>query len=395
MTLQAGRPVTSIFVSHSGMICASTVGDGACGAGPGAVRVYDCALVLIEQEIADCHSGPVPSLSWLGDGSLLASGSRDKSVRIHKPDGQCVLSLAKVHAGIVRVCWSPDGSKLCSASNDTVKVWSSKTIECEATAAVEASVLAVDFSRENCIAAGDSDGCVCVYDSHLHLRVSLKGSKPVNSVAFCSLGERVAAGDGDRFKKGGDPGNIRVYEVLTGQVLFSVCGHSNWITQVAFLGDTFIVSSSRDCTTRIWDCCCLLPRPATNDCCKDVSSSAKEHLLELAGERFALCVPAGRREKTNRRVEGPHVCFISHRDLLRMHVLYVKNREVSESAAVGFFRAPSPILSLASPPYDGVEGAKIAVAVGCQSGEVQQLCAPVPSADVNGLIEALTLGGKE
>ena len=379
LTLQAGRPVTSIYLTAAGMISAGTVGDGALGAGPGVVRVYDSALVLMEQEIADCHSGPVPSLSWLVDGSLLASGSRDKSVRIHRPDGQCVLSLAKAHADIVRVCWSPDGSKLCSASND-IRIWSSKTFECESTAAVKAAVLSVDISLDNCIATGDSDGCLCVYDSHLHLRLSLKGSKPINSVAFCSLGERVAAGDGDRFKKGGDQGVVRVYEMRTGQVLFSVAGHSNWITQVAFLGNAFIVSSSRDCTTRIWHCC------------RDVSANVKEHSLELSGERFALCAPARRR---GGGLEAPYVCFISRRDLLLMHVLYVKSGVVSASGAVGFFRAPSPILSLASPPYDEVEGAKIAVAVGCQSGEVHQLCAPLPSAYTSGLFEVLTLGDKE
>ena len=88
-------------------------------------------------------------------------------------------------------------------------------------------------------------------------------------------------------------------------------------------------------------------------------------------------------------------------------MLYFSQRPVAHACPVrekwggervrssGVLRAPSPILSLASPPYDEVEGAKIAVAVGCQSGEVHQLCAPLPSAYTSGLFEVLTLGDKE
>jgi serine/threonine-protein kinase len=70
------------------------------------------------------HSAAVTSLSWLSDGSRLASGSLDKTARLWSAtDGSPVLTInasSQVHA----LAWSPNGSMLASGAEDrSVQLW--------------------------------------------------------------------------------------------------------------------------------------------------------------------------------------------------------------------------------------------------------------------------------
>ena len=71
------------------------------------------------------HAGTINTLSWSHDGSLIASGSTDKTVGIWQArDGQLVAQFAGHTNAIQSVRWSPDGKLLASGSSDhTVRVW--------------------------------------------------------------------------------------------------------------------------------------------------------------------------------------------------------------------------------------------------------------------------------
>jgi WD40 repeat protein len=71
------------------------------------------------------HTGTVNSVCWSPDGKRLASGSDDGTVKVwDAAKGQQALTL-KGHTGWVNsVCWSPGGTRLASAGSDgTVRVW--------------------------------------------------------------------------------------------------------------------------------------------------------------------------------------------------------------------------------------------------------------------------------
>jgi WD40 repeat protein len=59
----------------------------------------------------------VTSVSWSPDGSKIASGSYDKTVRVWDSSTGAVQSTLEGHyGGVTSVSWSPDGSKIASES---------------------------------------------------------------------------------------------------------------------------------------------------------------------------------------------------------------------------------------------------------------------------------------
>jgi WD40 repeat protein len=70
-------------------------------------------------------SGLVSSVCFSPDGTLLASGSFDMTVKVWDVgSGECVKTLSGHRGRVLSVCFSPDGTLLASGSWDgEVKVW--------------------------------------------------------------------------------------------------------------------------------------------------------------------------------------------------------------------------------------------------------------------------------
>ena len=79
------------------------------------MRVWDVATGT-EMVKLECHSDSVRSVSWSPDGTRLASGSYDNTVRVWDVATGTEMVKLEGHSDIVSsVSWSPDGTRFVSA----------------------------------------------------------------------------------------------------------------------------------------------------------------------------------------------------------------------------------------------------------------------------------------
>lgn len=69
------------------------------------------------------HSDQISGLAWSPDSKWLASGSRDRTVRLWKADGEAGPVLAGQQMEIRRLAWSKDGRLATMSTTGTVTVW--------------------------------------------------------------------------------------------------------------------------------------------------------------------------------------------------------------------------------------------------------------------------------
>ena len=220
------------------------------------VRVRDAAT---GESVAtlEGHSQEVKSVAFSPDGSRIASGSDDKTVRVwDAATGECVAKLEGHSGWVSSLAFSPDGSRLASGSNDeTLRMWDVATGECVATlgthfcGALINAVLSVAFSPDGSrLASGNHDKTVRVWDAATGecLATCAGHSASVMSVAFSPDGSRIAFGSDDE--------TVRVWDAATGESVATIEGHSGWVCSVAFSPDgSRIASGSHDQTVRVWD----------------------------------------------------------------------------------------------------------------------------------------------
>jgi WD40 repeat protein len=155
------------------------------------------------------HEGGALAVALSGDGRLFASGDASGRVRVWSADnGQLLADPVGHREGIWGISFDATGSRLCSASDTSVRIWEAETRQ---------------------------------------IRQPLEGHHGGNfSVAVSGDGRIVAAGSFD--------GNVRVWQADTGQLVATLPGHAGGAWSVALSGDgQSLVSGSFDGTVRLWD----------------------------------------------------------------------------------------------------------------------------------------------
>jgi WD40 repeat protein/tetratricopeptide (TPR) repeat protein/tRNA A-37 threonylcarbamoyl transferase component Bud32 len=230
------------------------------------MKVWD---TLTGQEVLTLKAPSTPALgaNLSPDGRRLASGF-DGAVRVwDRFTGQELLTLRGHAGGVSALAFSPDGQRLASGgtvqvpgkkATGEIKIWDLGTGPEGLTLRGHTNLVqGVAFSPDGRHLATTGDGTVKVWEVATGREaLCLRGDKGLfgGEVAFSPDGRRLASCG----KRLGQPGEVRAWDVVTGELLHTLRGHTGDVFGVAFSPDGSRLASRggmphRSGEVKVWD----------------------------------------------------------------------------------------------------------------------------------------------
>ena len=199
------------------------------------------------------HKERVEEVSFSQDGTILASGSVDGTVRLWNVETHAPIDTLEIGSPVYAVSFSTNGTILAAGSGDgAVRLWNMKTGE-------QAGILeghteyveTVLFSPDGTILAsgagyGDEPIRLWVVETGQPIGTLEGHERGVFSLSFSPDGKTVASASSDK--------TVRLWDVVSRQQIVALEGHNDLVAAVSFAPDgKSLVSGSFDGTVRVWD----------------------------------------------------------------------------------------------------------------------------------------------
>lgn len=197
------------------------------------------------------HSSWISRICWSPDGNQLASASGDGTVRLWNVNTQQALRTLSGHSGeVYSVAWSPTADLIASGGDDnSIRIWETNTGTLVRTLeSHQGRVEYIAWSPDGqLLASASADSTVKIWNPNTgELLQSLQHSNWVNAVDWSPDGTSLVTGD--------ETNSVIIWDARTGDQIRTLTGHSHWVVTVKWSHNGgWIASTSSDDTIRIWD----------------------------------------------------------------------------------------------------------------------------------------------